>query len=113
MHNSYLYDQNGKRANKIVILAGSIVNTVNQQVINGKKYYELDDGLFIAANNIDSNMLKLRHNAYVYSQHGNLISKKVLRKQQVIKTYGSPVKINHEKYFIIAKNKFVKETNFK
>ena len=113
MHNSYLYDQNGKRANKIVILAGSIVNTVNQQVINGKKYYELDDGLFIAANNIDSNMLKLRHNAYVYSQHGNLISTKVLRKQQVIKTYGSPVKINHEKYFIIAKNKFVKETNFK
>ena len=112
MHNSYLYDQNGKRANKIVILAGSIVNTVNQRFINGKKYYELDDGLFIAANNIDSNMLKLRHNAYVYSQHGNLISKKVLRKQQVIKTYGSPVKINHEKYFIIAKNKFVKETNF-
>ncbi|MBC6349243.1 DUF1542 domain-containing protein [Lactobacillus melliventris] len=113
MHNSYLYDQNGRRANKIVILAGSIVNTVNQQVINGKKYYELDDGLFIAANNIDSNMLKLRHNAYVYSQHGNLISKKVLKKQQVVKTYGSPVKINHEKYFIIAKNKFVKETNFK
>ena len=113
MHNSYLYDQNGKRANKIVILAGSIVNTVNQQFINGKKYYELDDGLFIAANNIDSKMLKLRHNAYVYSQHGNLISTKVLRKQQVIKTYGSPVKINHEKYFIIAKNKFVKETNFK
>lgn len=113
MHNSYLYDQNGKRANKIVILAGSIVNTVNQQVINGKKYYELDDGLFIAANNIDSNILKLRHNAYVYSQHGNLISKKVLKKQQVVKTYGSPVKINHEKYFIIAKNKFVKETNFK
>ncbi|MBH9989301.1 MULTISPECIES: SLAP domain-containing protein [unclassified Lactobacillus] len=113
MHNSYLYDQNGKRANKIVILAGSIVNTVNQQVINGKKYYELDDGLFIAANNIDSNILKLRHNAYVYSQHGNLISKKVLKKQQVVKTYGSPVKINHEKYFIVAKNKFVKETNFK
>ena len=113
MHNSYLYDQNGKRANKIVILAGSIVNTVNQQFINGKKYYELDDGLFIATNNIDSKMLKLRHNAYVYSQHGNLISKKVLKKQQVVKTYGSPVKINHEKYFIIAKNKFVKETNFK
>ncbi|WP_338201825.1 SLAP domain-containing protein [Lactobacillus rizhaonensis] len=113
MHNSYLYDQNGRRANKIIILASSIVNTVNQQFINGKKYYELDDGLFIVANNIDSKMLKLRHSAYVYSQHGNLISKKVLRKQQVIKTYGSPVKINHEKYFTIAKNKFVKETNFK
>lgn len=113
MHNSYLYDQNGRRANEIIILASSIVNTVNQQFINGEKYYELDDGLFIAANNIDSKMLKLRHNAYVYSQHGNLISKKVLRKQQIIKTYGSPVKINHEKYFIIAKNKFVKETNFK
>lgn len=113
MHNSFLYDQNGKRANKLIILAGSIIKNINKQVINGQSFYKLEDGLYIAAANIDAKRLKLRHSAYVYSQHGNRISKKILRKQQVIKTYGSPVKINHEKYFIIAKNKFVKETNFK
>ena len=113
MHNSYLYDQNGKRANKLIILAGSIVNTVNFQMINNKGYYMLDDGLFIAAANIDAKKLKLKHIAYVYSQHGIRISKKVLRKHKVVKTYGSAVRINNKKYYIVAKNKYIKQTNFK
>ena len=113
MHNSYLYNQNGKRANKLIILAGSIVNTVNFQMINNKGYYMLDDGLFIAAANIDAKKLKLKHNAYVYSQHGIRISKKVLHKHKVVKTYGSAVRINNKKYYIIAKNKYVEQANFK
>ena len=113
MHNSYLYDQNGKRANKLIILAGSTVNTVNFQMINNKAYYMLDDGLFIAAANIDAKKLKLKHNAYVYSQHGIRISKKVLHKHKVVKTYGSAVRINNKKYYIIAKNKYVEQANFK
>ena len=113
MHNSYLYDQNGKRANKLIILAGSTVNTVNFQMINNKGYYLLDDGLFIAAANIDAKKLKLKHNAYVYSQHGIRISKKVLHKHKVVKTYGSAVRINNKKYYIIAKNKYVEQANFK
>ncbi|AWN33955.1 MULTISPECIES: SLAP domain-containing protein [Lactobacillus] len=113
MHNSYLYDQNGKRANKLIILAGSTVNTVNFQMINNKGYYMLDDGLFIAAANIDAKKLKLKHNAYVYSQHGIRISKKVLHKHKVVKTYGSAVRINNKKYYIIAKNKYVEQANFK
>ena len=108
MHNSYLYNQNGKRANKVIILAGSIVNTVNFQMINNKGYYMLDDGLFIAAANIDAKKLKLKHNAYVYSQHGIRISKKVLHKHKVVKTYGSAVRINNKKYYIVAKNKYIK-----
>ena len=113
MHNSYLYDQNGKRANKLIILAGSTVNTVNFQMINNKGYYMLDDGLFITAANIDAKKLKLKHNAYVYSQHGIRISKKVLHKHKVVKTYGSAVRINNKKYYIIAKNKYVEQANFK
>ncbi|MEB3362833.1 SLAP domain-containing protein [Lactobacillus sp. R2/2] len=61
---------------RLIILAGSTVNTVNFQMINNKGYYLLDDGLFIAAANIDAKKLKLKHNAYVYSQHGIRISKK-------------------------------------
>ncbi|KGG54794.1 SLAP domain-containing protein [Lactobacillus sp. wkB10] len=113
MHNSYLYDKQGKRANKLVILVGSSVNTANKQSINGRSFYELEDGLFISAANIDSKKIKLRHNAYIYSQHGNRISKKGLKKGKAVKTYGDPVKINNKQYYIIAKNKFVKKANFK
>ena len=113
MHNSYLYDEQGKRANKLVILAGSSINTVNKRLINGRSFYELEDGLFIAAANIDSKKMKLKYNAYIYSQHGNRIGKKVLKKRKAVKTYGDPVKINNKKYYIIAKNKFVKKANFK
>ena len=113
MHNSYLYDEQGKRANKLVILAGSSINTVNKRLINGRSFYELEDGLFIAAANIDSKKMKLKHNAYIYSQHGNRIGKKVLKKRKAVKTYGDPFKINNKKYYIVAKNKFVKKANFK
>ncbi|MBC6341633.1 DUF1542 domain-containing protein [Lactobacillus kimbladii] len=113
MHNSYLYDKQGKRANKLVILVGSSVNTANKQSINGRSFYELEDGLFISAANIDSKKIKLRRNAYIYSQHGNRISKKGLKKGKAVKTYGDPVKINNKQYYIIAKNKFVKKANFK
>ena len=113
MHNSYLYDKQGKRANKLVILVGSSVNTANKQSINGRSFYELEDGLFISAANIDPKKIKLRRNAYIYSQHGNRISKKGLKKGKAVKTYGDPVKINNKQYYIIAKNKFVKKANFK
>ena len=113
IHNSYLYDKQGKRANKLVILVGSSVNTANKQSINGRSFYELEDGLFISAANIDSKKIKLRRNAYIYSQHGNRISKKGLKKGKAVKTYGDPVKINNKQYYIIAKNKFVKKANFK
>lgn len=113
MHNSYLYDKQGKRANKLVILVGSSVNTANKQLINGRSFYELEDGLFVSAANIDSKKIKLKHNAYIYSQHGNRISKKGLKKGKAVKTYGDPVKINNKQYYIIAKNKFVKKANFK
>ncbi|MBC6369989.1 DUF1542 domain-containing protein [Lactobacillus kullabergensis] len=113
MHNSYLYDKQGKRANKLVILVGSSVNTANKQLINGRSFYELEDGLFVSAANIDSKKIKLRRNAYIYSQHGNRISKKGLKKGKAVKTYGDPVKINNKQYYIIAKNKFVKKANFK
>ncbi|MBI0034049.1 SLAP domain-containing protein, partial [Lactobacillus sp. M0396] len=70
MHNAYLYDQNGVRANGLIINSGSNIDVVTQKVINQRIYYELDDGLYIAAGNIDAKKLKLKHNAYVYSKYG-------------------------------------------
>ena len=113
MHNAYLYDQNGIRANGLVIKAGSNVDIVSQRVVNQRLYYVLEDGLYIAAGNIDAKKLKLKHNAYVYSKYGNRLGKKVLKKRKSIKTYGNPVKIKGKKYYIMTTSKFVKKANVK
>ncbi|WP_187159083.1 SLAP domain-containing protein [Lactobacillus helsingborgensis] len=112
MHNAYLYDQNGTRANKLIFQAGSQVGTVGKKTVNGKVCYELPDGMFIAAGNIDYKKLKLKHNAYVYNQYGHRANKKVLKKRKSVKTYGNSVKINGKRYFITAKGRFVKKANF-
>ena len=112
MHNAYLYDQNGTRANKLIFQAGSQVGTVGKKTVNGKVCYELPDGMFIAAGNIDAKKLKLKHNAYVYNQYGHRANKKVLKKRKSVKTYGNSVKINGKRYFIISKGRFVKKANF-
>ncbi|MBI0032279.1 SLAP domain-containing protein, partial [Lactobacillus sp. M0396] len=113
MHNAYLYDQNGVRANGLVINAGSNIDVVSQKVINKKLYYALENGLYIAAGNIDAKKLKLKHNAYVYSKYGNRLGKKVLKKRKSIKTYGNPVKIKGKKYYTMTTSKFVKKANVK
>ena len=112
MHNAYLYDKNGTRANKLIFQAGSQVGTVGKKTVNGKVCYELPDGMFIAAGNIDAKKLKLKHNAYVYNQYGHRANKKVLKKHKSVKTYGNSVKINGKRYFIISKGRFVKKANF-
>ncbi|WP_223898848.1 SLAP domain-containing protein, partial [Lactobacillus huangpiensis] len=107
MHNAYLYDQNGVRANGLVINAGSTIDVSTQKVINKRVYYALENGLYIAAGNIDAKKLKLKHNAYVYSKYGNRLGKKVLKKRKSIKTYGNPVKIKGKKYYTMTTSKFV------
>ena len=113
MHNAYLYDENGVRANGLVINAGSTIDVSTQKVINKRVYYALENGLYIAAGNIDAKKLKLKHNAYVYSKYGNRLGKKVLKKRKSIKTYGNPVKIKGKKYYTMTTSKFVKKANVK
>lgn len=112
MHNAYLYDENGLRCNKLILKAGSVVEPVSKEKINGRSFYGLANGMYIAAGNIDAKKLKLKHNAYVYRSDGIRLGKKVLKKQKSVKTYGDPVKIKHKMYYITAKGKHVKKANF-
>ena len=112
MHNAYLYDENGKRANKLIINSGSEIETVDKKTIGGKTYYALADGLFVDSGNIDAKRLKLKHNAYIYNKYGNRLGKKVLRKHKAVKTYGNPIKIGHKKFYVITNGKYIKKANF-
>ena len=113
MHNAYLYDENGVRANSLIINAGSTIAVSTQKVINKRVYYALENGLYIAAGNIDAKKLKLKHNAYVYSKYGNRLGKKVLKKHKSVNTYGTAVRIKGKKYYTLTTNEFVKKANFK
>ena len=111
-HNAYLYNESGKRANKLIFNAGSVVETTGKKTINGQTYYVLPDGLYIASGNIDAKKLKLKHNAYIYNKYGHRLGKKVLKKRKSVKTYGNSVKIGHKKYYTLSKGRFVKKANF-
>ena len=113
MHNAYLYDENGVRANSLIINAGSTIAVSTQKVINKRVYYALENGLYIAAGNIDAKKLKLEHNAYVYSKYGNRLGKKVLKKHKSVNTYGTAVRIKGKKYYTLTTSEFVKKANFK
>ena len=111
-HNAYLYNESGKRANKLIFTAGSVVETTGKKKINGGTYYALPDGLYIASGNIDAKKLKLKHNAYTYNKYGHRVGKTVLKKRKSVKTYGNSVKIGHKKYYTLSKGRFVKKANF-
>ncbi|RHW49226.1 hypothetical protein DS834_08045, partial [Lactobacillus bombicola] len=112
MHNAYVYDEKGTRSNQLIFKAGSIVNTVGTKTINNRLFYVLENGMYIAAGNIDAKKLRLKHNAYLYSQYGNRLNHSVVRKYKLVRTYGSPVRIKNGTYYIVAKNKNIKEANF-
>ncbi|MBA1392398.1 DUF1542 domain-containing protein, partial [Lactobacillus sp. XV13L] len=113
MHNAYLYNEKGERSNGLIIAAGSAVNTTGTRAINGRAYYALENGTYIATGNVDGQNLRLRHNAYIYSQYGNRLGRQVLKRHRSLKVYGDPVTIKGRKYYTVAKNMYVKTANFR
>ncbi|WEV39984.1 SLAP domain-containing protein [Lactobacillus sp. ESL0681] len=112
MHTAYVYDQAGKKTVQKV-KAGKTVKTYGTKSINGKKYYVLANDQFLAAGNIDGTKRKLKHNAYVYNQHGKRIKGKHLKRNKQVRTYGSSVKLHGKRYYLVGKEQYVKRANFK
>ena len=110
MHNAYLYDKNGTRANRLILTAGSIVKVVGKKINNERSYYKLSNGLYIAAGNIDAKQSNLKHNAYLYNRYGNRTKTK-LKKNRLVKTYGVPIRIKNKEYYIVNVNGFIKKAN--
>lgn len=112
MHNAFVYDNQGKLIEKIVLKAGSVLKVGHIKLINHKRYYQLDNGKYIKAGNIDAYVRKLRRNAFVYNRAGKHIKKSLIRKGKKVKTYGSPVVIKGKKYYVVGKNRYIKAVNF-
>ncbi|WEV70361.1 SLAP domain-containing protein [Lactobacillus sp. ESL0785] len=113
MHHAYLYNEQGQRANGIILKAGSIINTFGTKVIKGKKYLVVADNYYIALGNVIGKRVKLKHNAYTYNQYGKRVGKKVTKKNHKITIYGERISIHGKKFYIVGKNREVKKNNIK
>ena len=113
-HNSYLYDQNGGRKTGKYLM-GKTIWTYGTKVIQGKKYYDLDQDNYVKATNVSGVKRKLRRNSYIYSKTAKKLrrlQRKALKKGQKVRTYGAAVKIHRKLYYIVGKNQYVKKSNF-
>ncbi|MDF7683599.1 SLAP domain-containing protein [Lactobacillus sp. ESL0679] len=109
VHNAFLYNQDGKRANDVTMNAGSTVETYGTTLINNRKFYNLKNQLYIAAGNIDRKTRELARDSYIYDQNGNQGLPIVLAKDQYIPTFGDPVRINGTEYYLIDQNQYIKK----
>ncbi|WEV71440.1 Rib/alpha-like domain-containing protein [Lactobacillus sp. ESL0785] len=114
MHNSYLYDENGHRANQIVLQAGSRIG-IDQTVYTkaGRRFYKTTKGFYIPVGNITGTPhVYLNHNAYVYNQYAERVGKKVLHQGQTNLTiYGDPIKMRGHWYWIIGNKRYLRASN--
>lgn len=139
--NSYIYDKNGKRISKYQgkskFVKGDSVTTYGIQIINGKKYYQLDKKgtAFVRTVNIDGKTTSnqessvsndaestkkydysLKKNAYIYDNNGKRINKyqgkSKLLKGAAIDVYGIET-IKGKDYYQLDKKgtAFVKASN--
>ena len=111
MHNSYLYDINGKRKPG-EFMSGQIIITYGTENIKGKKYYLLGNNTFVKATNITGQKRKLKHKALIYNQKVKKISHASLKRGRKVRTFGGAVKRKGRYYYITGLKRYVKKANF-
>ena len=118
IHNSYVYDQNGKRIKKYngkaKLTKGTTVDSYGTDTINGKDYYQLnaEGTAFVKASNVDSSKsatITLKKNAYVYDGNGDTEKKTVKKGKKVRATEARY--IGTKLYYKIGDDQFVKAAN--
>lgn len=109
---TYIYDQNGQRTNKLILSVGSMCYAAVSETINGQEFYEFGNGERIPADNIDGTKRGLTHNAYIYNRYGQRVGRQVVKAGQTLRTYGKPVTIKNKAYYTIDNNRYVKQANF-
>lgn len=117
MHNSFVYNDKGKRIKGMKALKsgdeGKVIATYGTKTINGKKYYRIGEDQYIACGNIDGTFRTLKKNAFVYNDYGNRDNKKVMKKNKSVATYGAAINIYGKKYYRIGIHQYIKKANFK
>lgn len=111
MHDSYVYNEKGKRS-KDLKKAGVAINVTGEKEIKGKKYLQIGKDSYVNSSNVEGVDRELKKNAYVYDTVGVRVGSAKLLKSNSVKTYGSKVTIQGIKYYAISATQFVKAGNF-
>ncbi|MDF7639783.1 BspA family leucine-rich repeat surface protein [Lactobacillus sp. ESL0791] len=112
-HNAYLYDKQGKRINKQTLQKGSTIKTYGTTRINNSLYYIVQaDKYYIKANNVQGTKRKLQLTAHVYDKYGKRADDREIYAGTSVITYGTPITIDNEKYYLTDNNKYIKASNF-
>ncbi|MDF7639785.1 BspA family leucine-rich repeat surface protein [Lactobacillus sp. ESL0791] len=112
-HSAYLYDKQGKRVNDQILQSGSKVKTYGTTMINNQLYYIIEaDKYYVKASNIHGEKRKLDLTAHVYDKYGQQIGDQVIYAGTAVTTYGTPVTIKGQKYYLIDGNKYIKASDF-
>ncbi|WP_265483707.1 MULTISPECIES: SLAP domain-containing protein [unclassified Lactobacillus] len=98
MHTSLIYDKNGKSTGKLY-KAYQHVKVTSPVEINGAKYYKIGDNQYIKVSNVDGVSRKITHNAYIYATSTKRANKVLLKKGQIISTYGGSFKFKNGKSY--------------
>ncbi|WEV38557.1 SLAP domain-containing protein [Lactobacillus sp. ESL0680] len=114
MHNAYIYDKDHKRVGTKKI--GSYTNTTvygdKTKLNDGTEAYQVGDGQYIDAGNVDGYKATLNHNSYIYKTSKKRANHKKLLKGSTVTVYGSSFTFkNGQKYYRIAKGQYIKVVN--
>lgn len=112
MANAYVYNKSGKRVGKKTIKLRATVKVLGTKTIKGKHYYQIGKNSFIRTVNIDGTKRTLKKNAYTYTKAGKRASKKLLKKNTKIATYGKVIKLHGKDFYRVSKDTYVRKANF-
>lgn len=115
MHNSIVYNKDGKRTGTVYASYQNIEFDSNPVQINKRSYYKITyQNKYIKLTNIDGVQRKINHNTYVYATSSKRANKKVLKKGTMVTTYGGSYKFkNGKRYYRIGgpRKQYVKIAN--
>ena len=107
MHASYVYDEDGKRANDVTLPSYSTVKVTGYMSIKGKGYYQIGENKFIKASNVDGTVKVANKAGNFYNYKGKKLKTK-FGKAQVVVAYGGSMKRGSQKVYRVAEGTYVR-----
>lgn len=107
MHASYVYDEDGKRANDITLPSYSTVKVTGYMSIKGKGYYQIGENKFVKASNLDGEVMVANKAGNFYNYKGKKLKTK-FGKAQVVVAYGGSMKRGDQTVYRVAEGTYVR-----
>lgn len=110
MHASYVYDEDGKRANDETLPSYSTIKVTGYLSINGKGYYQIGENKFVKASNLDGEVMVANKAGNFYNYKGNKLKAK-FGKAQVVVAYGGSMERGKQHVYRVAEGTYVRTSD--